>query len=102
MQNRFQDKASSVRERAIELIGKFVAIEPTLIGEYCEQLLERTLDQGVSVRKRVISVLSHICQQQPDLPEVPQICLRVLRRINDQDTVQVGRIWCGSHMVASR
>lgn len=52
----FLDQSTSVREAAVDLVGKFVLSRPELIGKYYDMLSARILDTGVSVRKRVIKV----------------------------------------------
>lgn len=40
---RFLDQSTSVREAAIELVGKFVLIRPELVEQYYDMLMERIL-----------------------------------------------------------
>lgn len=80
---RFQDKQISVREAAIDLVGRFVLSRPDLTDQYYTTFINRTLDTGLSVRKRVIKVLRDICIQQPNFARTPEICLKLLRRVND-------------------
>jgi len=37
------------------------------------------------VRKRVIKILRDICLQYPSYEKVPQICMKIVRRINDME-----------------
>ena len=43
---------------------------------------------GVSVRKRVVKIFRDICLSQPDFVRVPDICSRLLRRINDEESIR--------------
>ena len=52
----FLDSSTSVREAAVDLVGKFVLSRPELIEKYYDMISARILDTGVSVRKRVIKV----------------------------------------------
>lgn len=52
----FLDQSTSVREAAVDLVGKFILLRPELIDKYYQMLSVRILDTGVSVRKRVIKV----------------------------------------------
>ena len=52
----FLDHSTSVREAAVDLVGKFVLSRPTLLDKYYDMIAARILDTGVSVRKRVIKV----------------------------------------------
>lgn len=40
---RFLDQSTSVREAAVELVGKFILIRPELIPKYYDMLSERIL-----------------------------------------------------------
>lgn len=51
-----------------------VAISLLILCEMCT---------GVSVRKRVIKILREVCLNFPDYPRVPDICSKIIRRIND-------------------
>lgn len=84
----FHDHSTSVREAAVDLIGKFVLSRPELIDKYYDMLLARILDTGVSVRKRVIKILKDICIECPDYPKVPEICGRMIRRVNDEEGIR--------------
>ena len=56
----FLDQSTSVREAAVDLVGKFILLRPELIDKYYQMLSVRILDTGVSVRKRVIKVNNFI------------------------------------------
>ena len=45
-------------------------------------------DTGVSVRKRVIKILKDICLEFPDYERIPQICVKMIRRINDEEGIR--------------
>ncbi|XP_072030780.1 nipped-B-like protein A isoform X2 [Amphiura filiformis] len=85
---RFMDQSTSVREAAIELVGRFVLMQPTLTTQYYDMLLERILDTGISVRKRVIKTLRDICIEQPEFDKVPMICVKIIRRVNDEEGIK--------------
>ncbi|XP_060516001.1 nipped-B protein [Cylas formicarius] len=82
------DQSTSVREAAVDLIGKFVLRRPELIDKYYEILSPRILDTGVSVRKRVIKILKDICVECPEFPKIPEICVKMIRRINDEEGIR--------------
>lgn len=44
----------------------------------------------MSVRKRVIKILKDICVLQPDFPFISDICVRMIRRIGDEEGIKVG------------
>lgn len=84
----FLDHSTSVREAAVDLVGKFVLNRPDLIDKYYTMLSARILDTGVSVRKRVIKIMRDICTECPDYPKIPSICNKMIRRINDEDGIK--------------
>ncbi|RZF42756.1 hypothetical protein LSTR_LSTR017174 [Laodelphax striatellus] len=81
----FLDHSTSVREAAVDLVGKYVHCRPDLINNYYEMLSDRILDTGVSVRKRVIKIMKDICIACPEYPKIPEICVKMIRRVNDED-----------------
>ncbi|XP_070563594.1 nipped-B-like protein A [Ptychodera flava] len=85
---RFMDHSTSVREAAVELVGRFVLKKPELIPQYYDMLIERILDTGISVRKRVIKILRDICIEHPDFPKVPEMCVKMIRRVNDEEGIK--------------
>ena len=84
----FLDQATMVREAAVDLLGKFVMHDANLIDKYYKMLLDRILDTGVSVRKRVIKILKDVCLEFPDYPKIPEICVKMIRRINDEEGIR--------------
>ncbi|XP_052774333.1 nipped-B-like protein A isoform X2 [Mya arenaria] len=85
---RFLDPSTAVREAAIELVGKFILVRPELIPQYYHMLSERILDTGISVRKRVIKIFREIFAVQPDFPKIPDMCVKMIRRVNDEDGIK--------------
>lgn len=45
-------------------------------------------DTGVSVRKRVIKILKDICLECPNFVKIPEICVKMIRRINDEEGIK--------------
>lgn len=46
---RFYDASISVRQAAVDLVGRFALLTPDLFERYFEALAERLVDRGVSV-----------------------------------------------------
>ncbi|CAB3386176.1 Hypothetical predicted protein [Cloeon dipterum] len=88
VQHSFLDHATSVREAAVDLVGKFVLSCPDLIDKYYDMLSQRILDTGVSVRKRVIKIMKDICIECPEFPKIPEICIKMIRRVNDEEGIR--------------
>ncbi|CAF1178554.1 unnamed protein product, partial [Adineta ricciae] len=82
------DKSVSVREAAIDLIGRYIVQKQQLILQYYDVLCERSIDTGVSVRKRVVKIFRDVCLNQSDFVRIPDICSRLLRRINDEEVIR--------------
>ena len=85
---RFLDQSTSVREAAVELVGKFILIRPELTAQYYNMLSERILDTGISVRKRVIKIFRDICMEQTDFDKIPEMCVKMIRRVNDEEGIK--------------
>ncbi|KAF4024449.1 hypothetical protein G4228_016336 [Cervus hanglu yarkandensis] len=86
---RLMDNSTSVREAAVELLGRFVLCRPQLAEQYYDMLIERILDTGISVRKRVIKILRDICIEQPTFPKITEMCVKMIRRVNDEEGIKV-------------
>lgn len=42
----------------------------------------------MSVRKRVIKILRDICIECPNFSKIPEICVKMIRRVNDEDGIR--------------
>ncbi|XP_042884604.1 nipped-B-like protein isoform X2 [Penaeus japonicus] len=84
----FLDHSTSVREAAVDLVGKFVLSRPEVLNTYYNMIAARILDTGVSVRKRVIKILKDICLECPDFNKIPEICVKMIRRVNDEEGIK--------------
>ncbi|XP_063051762.1 nipped-B-like protein A isoform X2 [Engraulis encrasicolus] len=85
---RLMDSSTSVREAAVELLGRFVLSRPQLTEQYYDMLIKRILDTGISVRKRVIKILRDICLEQPTFSKVTEMCVKMIRRVNDEEGIK--------------
>merc|ERR1712223_813335 len=88
VQSAFLDQSTMAREAAIDLVGKFILHKQELITQYYDIITARILDTGVSVRKRVIKILKDICLEFPGYERIPDICVRMIRRINDEEGIR--------------
>lgn len=50
-------------------------------------------DTGISVRKRVIKILRDICLEQPTFSKITEMCVRMIRRVNDEEGIKVWINW---------
>jgi hypothetical protein len=87
--DRCLDTATSVRESALSLLGKYMlqSNNEELIRQFMPVVLERARDTGVSVRKSVVAILRELCVRAPGHARVVQICRTMVQRINDVPTV---------------
>lgn len=46
-------------------------------------------DTGISVRKRVIKILRDICLEQPAFSKITEMCVKMIRRVNDEEGIKV-------------
>ena len=46
-------------------------------------------DTGISVRKRVIKIFRDICVEQPEFKKIPEMCVKMIRRVNDEEGIKV-------------
>ncbi len=46
-------------------------------------------DTGISVRKRVIKILRDICLEQPYFSKITEMCVKMIRRVNDEEGIKV-------------
>uniref|UniRef100_T1I4R0 Nipped-B protein n=1 Tax=Rhodnius prolixus TaxID=13249 RepID=T1I4R0_RHOPR len=84
----FLDHSTSVREAAVDLVGKFILSRPELISTYYDMLSARILTILIFVRKRVIKILKDVCVECPDFDKIPEICVKIIRRVNDEDGIR--------------
>ncbi|CAM6093121.1 unnamed protein product [Calypogeia fissa] len=86
VEGRFLDSAISVREAAMELVGRHIVSRPDFAVKYFEKISERIMDTGVSVRKRVIKIIRDVCMSNSGFAKATDGCLRIISRINDEES----------------
>ncbi|TPX64064.1 hypothetical protein SpCBS45565_g06149 [Spizellomyces sp. 'palustris'] len=92
LEARMMDLSTSVRDAAIELVGKFViAGDKQLIKEYYPIISDRIMDVGVNVRKRIVKLLRDIYVREvklegdDDKTIVVDIIVKLLGRLMDEE-----------------
>lgn len=88
VQYSLNDSSTMVRESAVDLLGRFILHKQDLVTQYYKTITDRILDTGVSVRKRVIKILKDICLEFPTYNKIPEICVKMIRRINDEEGIR--------------
>ncbi|XP_057824377.2 sister chromatid cohesion protein SCC2 isoform X1 [Cryptomeria japonica] len=86
VEGRFLDSAISVREAAMELVGRHIASHPDVAVQYFDKVSERIMDTGVSVRKRVVKIIRDMCMSKCEFKQAANACVRMISRINDEET----------------
>ncbi|KAJ7974325.1 Sister chromatid cohesion protein [Quillaja saponaria] len=86
VEGRFCDSAISVREAALELVGRHIASHPDVGFKYFEKIAERTKDTGVSVRKRAIKIIRDMCTSNANFSEFTRACIEIISRITDDES----------------
>ncbi|XP_062106529.1 sister chromatid cohesion protein SCC2 isoform X2 [Humulus lupulus] len=86
VEGRFCDSAISVREAALELVGRHIASHPDVGLQYFEKVAERIKDTGVSVRKRAIKIIRDMCTSNPNFSEFSRACIEIISRVGDEES----------------
>ncbi|KAL5741371.1 hypothetical protein ACOSP7_028103 [Xanthoceras sorbifolium] len=86
VEGRFCDSAISVREAALELVGRHIASHPDVGLKYFEKVAERIKDTGVSVRKRAIKIIRDMCTSNANFSEFTTACIEILSRVSDDES----------------
>uniref|UniRef100_A0A453BQD5 Sister chromatid cohesion protein n=1 Tax=Aegilops tauschii subsp. strangulata TaxID=200361 RepID=A0A453BQD5_AEGTS len=85
VEGRFCDSAISVREAALELVGRHIASHPDVGLKYIEKVAERIKDTGVSVRKRAIKIIRDLCASNPNA-DTSHAFVEIISRVNDEES----------------
>ena len=80
-----QDESVSVREAAVDLLGKHISARQDLALTYFDILATAVRDLGTSVRKRAINIMWESCVQKPGLQRATEACVLILGRIADPE-----------------
>ncbi|XP_073221150.1 sister chromatid cohesion protein SCC2 isoform X2 [Cicer arietinum] len=86
VEGRFCDSAISVREAALELVGRHIASHPDVGFKYFEKITERIKDTGVSVRKRAIKIIRDMCSSNANFSGFTRACTEIISRVTDDES----------------
>ncbi|GKV08789.1 hypothetical protein SLEP1_g20372 [Rubroshorea leprosula] len=86
VEGRFCDSAISVREAALELVGRHIASHPDVGIKYFEKVAERIKDTGVSVRKRAIRIVRDMCTSNANFSGFTTACIEIISRVSDDES----------------
>ncbi|KAL9669245.1 hypothetical protein QQ045_006788 [Rhodiola kirilowii] len=85
VEGRFCDSAISVREAALELVGRHIASHPEVGLKYFGKVAERIKDTGVSVRKKAIKIIRDMCISNSNFREFTSACIQIISRVSDDE-----------------
>ena len=85
---RLLDTSISVRSASVELLGKFIFKQFSLLPIYFPHLLGRLLDTGLSVRKQVVKTFARICVKKREGVIVEDILQHLLARLKEEKSVK--------------
>ncbi|KAJ6795400.1 nipped-B-like protein [Iris pallida] len=86
VEGRFCDSAISVREAALELVGRHIASHPDVGLKYFLKVSERIKDTGVSVRKRSIKIIRDLCTSNSNFSEATSAFIEIISRVTDEES----------------
>ncbi|KAG5361846.1 Sister chromatid cohesion protein [Yarrowia sp. C11] len=85
LKSRLVDASASVRDAAVEIVGKYVLLQPTKTTQYFESLFERVSDMSLGVRKRVLRLLRDLYATDIDSSVKLEIIEKLLYRTEDEE-----------------
>lgn len=95
IEDRLADSSPSVRDAAVDLIGKYVVQRSELAVQYFPHLSARVTDTGLSVRKRVVKLLRDMFTATDNKKLGIDICCKLVVATEDEDDgVKVSRSIC--------
>lgn len=65
---RLIDASALTREKALNMLGRFILLNPSVLPHYCPLLSSRLSDSAISVRKRAIRIIRSVCFLVPNSP----------------------------------
>ncbi|OAQ23723.1 hypothetical protein K457DRAFT_142489 [Linnemannia elongata AG-77] len=82
---RLQDQSPSVRDAALELVGKYMLQDVAIRKAYYEIVSDRISDTGLNVRKRVLRLLKDMFHKADDPEMCNDISQKLLLRVYDDE-----------------
>ncbi|OLL25749.1 Protein rad9 [Neolecta irregularis DAH-3] len=82
--HRMSDTSPQVRDSALDLVGKYVQMQPALAKGYFQYIAERLTDPGLNVRKRAMRLLKELYIRGDQEIKI-EIALRLIPCISDSE-----------------
>jgi len=77
---RLIDPSPLTREKALNMLGRFIVMNPNVIPQYAALIRDRVEDSSISVRKRAVRIIRSICLLVPSSPHVVTFCTALAKR----------------------
>ena len=89
--SRFYDESISVRQSAVDLVGRYALLSEAYFEKYFVPLSERLVDRGVRVRKAVVKILRDALIVHPNYARRSTICGLLIHRAShpkEEDSIK--------------
>lgn len=81
---RLIDPSPMTREKALNMVGRFILMNPRVLPQYVLLIRDRLEDSSVSVRKRAVRIVRSICLTVPNSPNCVLLCVALAKRVTRQ------------------
>ena len=81
---RLIDPSPMTREKALNMVGRFILMNPRVLPQYVLLVRDRLEDASVSVRKRAVRIVRSICLTIPNSPHCVILCVALAKRVTKQ------------------
>lgn len=81
---RLIDPSPMTREKALNMVGRFILMNPRVLPQYLHLIRDRLEDASVSVRKRAVRIVRSICLTVPNSPNCVLLCISLAKRVTRQ------------------
>lgn len=81
---RLIDPSPMTREKALNMVGRFILMNPRVLPQYVLLIRDRLEDSSVSVRKRAVRIVRSICLTVPNSPNCVLLCVALAKRVTKQ------------------
>ncbi|KAK5642643.1 hypothetical protein RI129_008810 [Pyrocoelia pectoralis] len=85
-----KDGSVMLRTKALRCLATFLLLDSSFLNwDYIQVAVNNSLlDQTPSVRKLTIKMCNDICLSFPNLPNISEMCVKIIRRVNDEDDIR--------------
>nr|XP_018896720.1 PREDICTED: nipped-B-like protein [Bemisia tabaci] len=87
MKRSLTDPSCSLREKAVQFLGKQIFINKQIFEKYFPCILERVQDVRLTVRKATLSIIFKLFFEDPQYPGLSNLLVTILKRLDDDPTI---------------